>query len=162
MKLKDYVSDQRARILLIRYASPVLKSDIFHKAMKQVHHGHTTVGIHSLKVAEMALKLGLLVNVFIPINLKSLTIGALCHDLGIVGRYSKYKNNLECCFKHPLDSVKVTGKIFPDLDKKTKRILKSHMFPQGIHIPTSIEGYLVVISDKYISAAMAMESKKKS
>ena len=82
---------------------------------------------------------------------RAVTIGALCHDLGIIGRYEKFENNRICCRLHPIDSVRISRKLVPEIDHKTEEIIRCHMWPLNGWMPTSAEGYLITVADKYSS-----------
>ena len=41
----------------------------------------------------------------INVNIPAVVIGALCHDLGILGRHEKYSSSKECSAEHPKDSM---------------------------------------------------------
>ena len=76
--------------------------------------------------------------------------GALCHDLGILGRYEKYKSNKECSRRHPADSVEIARKLVEDLPEKSADIIERHMWPAGhSKAPNSLECVIVSVADKY-------------
>lgn len=132
------------------YAQKIITSQYFINARSQAHHPNTTVASHTLGVAAVSLRLFYaLEKLRINIDKEALTKAALCHDLGIVGRYDKFKNDFICCQRHPVDSVSVAKSIFPDLDKKTIDCIKNHMFPLTPIPPCCIEGILINFADKY-------------
>ena len=152
-----------ARELVEQYGKKILESEDFRRGYGQVHHGNTSVAQHSLDVAQAAV---LLCRKFqergYQPDERTVVIGALCHDLGILGRHEKYSNFVECCFRHPLDSVKTARKIFPDLDDKTAKAISRHMFPMTILPPTSLEGAIVSLADKYVSIKSLSHQKTRS
>ena len=96
--------DMLAMQLVRTYGAEVLDSPEFRKAKEQKHHHVTTVGDHSLGVAYVSVKICRFLNAMhIKTDTESIVRGALCHDLGIVGRYEKFSNNLVCWQKHPKD-----------------------------------------------------------
>ena len=65
----------------------VLASGYFVNAMHQKHHGRTTVGDHSMRVACTGLQISRLLERFhIDVDEKTVIRSALLHDLGILGR----------------------------------------------------------------------------
>jgi uncharacterized protein len=86
----------------------------------------------------------------IKANVPAVVIGALCHDLGILGRDKKYSSSKECSKEHPVDSVKVARELVPGLSDKSADIIERHMWPVGeSKVPNSIEGVVVSVADKY-------------
>lgn len=133
---------------LLRYGRDILDSDIFASGFDQTHHYHTTVGDHTLNVALTSLEMVYrLERLHIHLDKRPIVAGALCHDLGIIGRHEKYKNDAICCQLHPLDSVKVARTLLKDLDPKTRKIISRHMFPMTPLPPTSLAGWVVDIAD---------------
>ena len=137
---------------LEQYGGEILRSPLFARAMGQTHHLRASLGQHLLRVTRAGLFLSYaLEKVGISSDREKIVIGGLCHDLGMVGRHEKYRNNRECSAKHPLDSVKVAEEFRPEIDEKTKRIIERHMFPLNRKAPDSVEGVIVVLADKYAS-----------
>ena len=88
----------------------------------------------------------------IKVNVPAVVIGALCHDLGILGRHEKYSSGKECSREHPKESVTVAKDILNELPEKTEDIIERHMWPLGdTQAPNSIEGVVVSVADKYNS-----------
>ena len=86
----------------------------------------------------------------IKVNIPAVIIGALCHDLGILGRDTKFENNKECSREHPGESVKVARELIPDLTEHSADIIERHMWPAGqSKAPNSLEGVIVSAADKY-------------
>ncbi len=129
----------------------VLISPYFLEADKQTHHNVTTVARHSFRVACICFCIcTFLYKVFnIRTNWKILIICALLHDLGIIGRYSKYMNNAQCCSQHPIDSLGVAEKILGPLGDIEIDIISHHMWPMTVIPPHTIEGFIITIADKY-------------
>ncbi len=137
----------------------IMTSSCFLRAMEQPHHGNTTVGRHSIEVKDFSLAIcRALARKEIVTDERSVLIAALCHDLGMVGRYEKYRNNLECCFRHPVDSVEEARKLYPEMDSATEDIIRNHMWPLAVHRPRSLEGYIVSLADKRVSMQSAFFS----
>ena len=159
--------DMLAMKLVRTYGAEVLDSPEFRKAKEQKHHHVTTVGDHSLGVAYVSVKICRFLNAMhIKTDTESIVRGALCHDLGIVGRYEKFSNNLVCWQKHPKESVRVAGKLLGDLNEREKDMIRHHMWPTTPVPPHCREGYVIVIADKYcavreVTARMKEKYKKK-
>jgi uncharacterized protein len=136
---------------LKRYGDEVLQSEEMKKAFEQTHHKWSTVGEHTFRVAASSVMISyalrkLKINVSVP----AVVVGALCHDLGILGRNEKYSSGKECSREHPRDSVEVARELLDDLPEKTENIIERHMWPIGdSKIPDSIEGAIVSVADKY-------------
>lgn len=139
---------------IVKYGKEILLSDIFRKTAVQRHHVQSTVMEHTMNVCIIAVKLcrdqmrkGVL------LNEKDLVQAALCHDLGMVGRENKYKNALETCKRHPIDSAEIAKEIVPDLSPNAEQMILSHMWPLSTLAPQSREGRLLCRADKYASMA---------
>ena len=117
------------------FGTQVLRSKYFEAALSQKHHNFTTVGDHSLNVAYYSLLL-------------AGALDHLCHDLGIVGRSYKFRNNRQCCRQHPSDSGKVAKKILPDITEKEEDAIEHHMWPLNFHCPHCREGWIISVADK--------------
>ena len=144
---------ERVQNDLEAYGSEVLESDEMKQAFEQKHHLRSTVGDHTIRVAVTSvLACYALKKLHVKVNVPAVVVGALCHDLGILGREEKYSSNLECGREHPKDSVVVAREIVEDLPEKTEDIIERHMWPIGkSKVPNSIEGFIVSAADKYNS-----------
>lgn len=144
--------DMLAMQLVRTYGEEILSSPEFLKAMQQKHHHVTTVGEHSIGVAYTSVKIcRFLASMHIKTDTKAMVRGALCHDLGIVGRYEKFRNNLVCWQRHPKESVMVAEKLLGNLTSREKDIIGRHMWPTTPLPPHCREGYVITIADKYCS-----------
>lgn len=134
-----------------RYGSDILNSDELQQAYDQTHHTWSTVGEHTLRVAAASLAICYaLRKIHVSTDTSAVVKGALCHDLGILGRYDKYKSNKECSRQHPADSVEVARRLVEDLPEKTADIIERHMWPAGhSKAPNSLECMIVSVADKY-------------
>lgn len=130
----------------------IMDSPIFQMSMDQSHHFDTTLGRHSIQVKKTAVKIGnFLERVGIEMDVRCIVTASLCHDLGMVERDKKYRNNRQCCREHPAESVREARKLIPDLDMKTEEAILAHMWPLTGHWPSSPEGWIVLAADKYVS-----------
>lgn len=152
-QIREKREDRKDRIKndLILYGKDVLQSEEMKQAFQQTHHQWSTVGEHTFRVAFSSVmicyalrKLG------IKVSIPAVVIGALCHDLGILGRSEKYSSAKECSAEHPKDSVEVARGLVEELPEKTEDIIERHMWPAGeSEAPNSIEGVVVSVADKY-------------
>ena len=133
-----------------RYGEDVVSTDIFKAAMAQTHHKKTTVGDHSASVAVIALRMCRRLNwKAFRLDERRVVLAALTHDLGIVGRHQKYSNNLETYLRHPSDSAKIAMSLLPEMNMKFYRTIARHMFPLTILPPSSVEGIIISVADKW-------------
>ena len=142
---------ERIREDLTRYGSEILNSDEMSKAFRQTHHSRATVGDHSMRVAKTSLRICYALDKLqIKTDIPAVVTGSLCHDLGIVGRDTKFSNQLECSRQHPVDSAEIAQNLIKDLPDKTADIIERHMWPIGnSKFPNSLEGVIVSAADKY-------------
>lgn len=138
----------------------IYDSRYFHTALNQTHHNQTTVAVHTLGVAVTSLRMYYFLNKLgISVDKEALLKGALCHDLGIVGRDEKFTNKHECMKRHPIDSVLAAREIFPDLDERTEDTICRHMWPCTPLPPHHKEGFIVTFADKYCAAIEGVSGK---
>lgn len=146
------MSKRRVREDVRRYGGVILDSPSFREALGQRHHMRSTVGEHTLRVTASSVRIcHALEHLHLKTDTKSVVQGALCHDLGILGRDKKYRNSRECCRQHPKDSVETARELLPNLDEKTERIIRRHMWPLCKERPGSREEVIVSVADKYAS-----------
>lgn len=143
---KDRIKDD-----LMLYGNEVLQSEEMKKAFEQTHHQWSTVGEHTLRVAFSSVMICYaLRKLNIKVSIPAVVVGALCHDLGILGRSEKFSSAKECSREHPKDSVEVARGIVGEMPEKTEDIIERHMWPAGeSEAPNSIEGVVVSVADKY-------------
>ena len=136
---------------LMRYGSDVLKSEEMKQAFEQTHHQWSTVGEHTVRVAFSSVMICYaLRKLNIKVSIPAVVVGALCHDLGILGRSEKFSSAKECSREHPKESVEVAREIVSDMPEGTEDIIERHMWPAGeSEAPNSIEGVVVSVADKY-------------
>lgn len=152
-QIKDKRENRKERIQkdINRYGKNILESDEMKAAYDQIHHQWATVGEHTLRVtATSVLICYALKKLNIKANVPAVVVGALCHDLGILGRDKKFSSSRECSKEHPVESVKVARELVPSLSDKSADIIERHMWPAGeSKAPNSIEGAIVSVADKY-------------
>jgi uncharacterized protein len=143
---KDRIKDD-----LMLYGNDVLQSDEMKQAFQQTHHQWSTVGEHTFRVAFSSVMICYaLRKLNIKVSIPAVVVGALCHDLGILGRSEKFSSAKECSREHPKDSVEVAREIVGEMPEKAEDIIERHMWPAGeSEAPNSIEGVVVSVADKY-------------
>ena len=146
------------RRLLYKYGGDILGSDQFHQAFGQTHHKCMTVADHSLGVCVVCLYICLVLKkMHISVRVRDLTVAALCHDLGIMGRYDKYRNNIECCGRHPVDSLDCIRDLIgeEEFNDIIENSVRRHMWPLTPVPPRYREGLILTTADK-VSAVMEL------
>ncbi len=140
--------DKQTRDIIVKYGHAIISSEIFSRGFSQIHHLNTTVGDHTLGVAAEAvrhcIRRGFLKEAF----LKNVVAACLCHDLGIIGRKDKFKNNYQCLRKHPIDSVRIYKELTDEGNEAVIDSIRHHMFPLKPHFPRHKEGWILVLADK--------------
>ena len=141
---------ERIRAEIERYGSGILDSGEMREAYRQTHHTRSTVGEHTRRVAEKSLAVcHALEKLRIRTDIPAVVTGALCHDLGILGRDGKYGSERECRRRHPADSVETARKLVDGLSETAEDIIARHMWPAaGSRAPGSPEGFIVSMADK--------------
>ena len=142
---------ERIKNDLQEYGREVLASDEMKQAFNQTHHQWSTVGEHTFRVAFSSVMICYaLKKLNIKVSVPAVVIGALCHDLGMLGRSDRYSSDKEAVMEHPKESVAVARELVEDLPEKTEDIIERHMWPLGdSKAPNSIEGAVVSVADKY-------------
>lgn len=129
----------------------ILKNSEFQKRKKYKHHGDITVYDHSLAVS----KLSYIIAKKLKCDYKSAAIGGLLHDFyKEPWQENKQKKSFfkKHGFTHAKDAMDNSYIYFNNLmNKKIENIILRHMFPLNKIPPKYIEGWIVNLSDKYIS-----------
>lgn len=143
------LSYYNVRNILLKYGLDIMETQEFQEAFQQEHHYNTTVAEHSVNVAVIGIMICLLLSrIHVEMDMRMVVCASLCHDLGIMGRETKYRNEIQCCWQHPLDSVEVAKKILPDADWKTLNCIETHMWPVRPGCPKSMEAFVITLADK--------------
>lgn len=137
---------------LHKYGDRIMDRSEFAMAMEQRHHRRTSVGEHTLRVAVIALSMTYILHkLHVRVENEDVVTGALCHDLGMLGRNEKYGSDRECHREHPKESVEIAREIVPDLNENTEHIIRDHMWPLAGKRPHSKECVIVSAADKIAS-----------
>lgn len=140
------------RKIILKYGGDILGSDEFRETFSQTHHVDTTVGDHTLGVAAEAVRICLKYHQTDDGTLKNAVVSSLCHDLGIIGRDEKYKNNVQCLIRHPIDSIEAYKSVTGEEEERVLDSIGCHMFPLKPRMPKHREGWILVLADKTASA----------
>ncbi len=143
--------DEQIINIILKYGSEIISSAQFRQTFDQTHHLNTTVGDHTLGVAYEAVKLCLVRGWTDESSLKNVVIASLCHDLGIIGRKEKYRNDAECYVKHPGDSVPIYMSVTGEKNDRVIDSIEKHMFPVKPGLPRYREGWILTLADKISS-----------
>ena len=141
----------RAKSDIRRYGNAVIKSSEMQEAFTQTHHKVSTLGEHTMRVAVSSVILCYaLQRVGLNVNMSTVVIAALCHDLGMLGRHDRYASKKEAKREHPKASVKIAKEIVGELPEETEEAIRRHMWPTGsVSHPNSLEGCIISVADKY-------------
>ena len=113
---------------IIHYGKDILTSDVFRKAASETHHLHGTVLEHTINVCIVSLRLAYqLIDRGVSVNKQDLIQAALCHDLGMVGRNSKYKDRMDSWKSHPKESAQIARELVPDLSAQAEDMILSYV-----------------------------------
>lgn len=151
-QIREKREDRKERIRedLELYGGKVLQSEEMQQAYDQTHHMWSTLGEHTMRVAMSSVMICYaLRKLHIRVNIPVVVVGALCHDLGMLGR-EKYSTAKASNTEHPKESVSVARELVDDLTEEAESIIERHMWPLGeSEAPDSIEGAIVSVADKY-------------
>ena len=107
---------------LMLYGNDVLQSEEMKQAFEQTHHQWSTVGEHTFRVAFSSVMICYaLRKLNIKVSIPAVVVGALCHDLGILGRNEKFSSAKECSREHPKDSVEVARGIVGEMQVQCRQ-----------------------------------------
>lgn len=148
---KNGISDEEE---FLKIVNPILKNKEFLKRKEYKHHGDTSVYEHSFAVSYyayiMAKKLHLKEE-----KVKNVAIAGMLHDFyykdwtTIKEKKPLFKKH---AFVHAKESLNNSRKYFKKLmNKRIENAIVRHMFPINITPPKYIEGWIITISDKYVS-----------
>ncbi len=148
MKRKEQ-RNRRNDALIKRYGDDILKSEEFEVALAQKHHHRSSVGDHSIMTARAGLTMCKVINkTRFHIDERKVVRISLLHDLGMLGRDERYRNNFMCGYLHPKNSAVTAQKLWSDIDPKSIRAIQSHMWPLSPSMPHSKEAFILCLADK--------------
>lgn len=136
------------------YGENILQSEAFQNAFHETHHMRGSVADHTLTVCILAARICRAMQQHgFSVNEKDLIQAALCHDLGMIGRNTAYKNRTDSWRSHPKKSASVARDLVPDLSTNAESMIHTHMWPVSGPHPRSREAAILNIADKWASAA---------
>ncbi|MCR5747777.1 MAG: HD domain-containing protein [Lachnospiraceae bacterium] len=144
------------RDIIIKYGNDVLISKEFKNAFEQTHHLNTTVGDHTLGVTAEAIKFCLKHHLTDDITLHNVVTSCLCHDLGILGRYDKFKNAYQCLKGHPKQSAEEYVRLTGEANDRVLDSIRCHMFPLKLCVPRYKESWILTLADKVAASKEKM------
>ena len=139
---------QEVKDIIIKYGSQILCSEEFQASFEQTHHYKTTVGDHTLGVTAEAVKFCLRHGMTDEKTLSNVVTSCLCHDIGIIGRDEKFRNNLDTMIRHPGHSAQAYMDLTGEDNKRVLNAIRSHMFPLKPILPRYREGWILTLADK--------------
>lgn len=119
-------------------------------------HGTCSVYDHSISVCSTCFKIAK--KIHLKVNEDSLVKGSLLHDYFLYDWHQKGAP-IRHLVGHPANAAKNAKADF-GLTKKEERMIRAHMFPAGLKIPTSREGILLCIADKYCATREFIRSRR--
>lgn len=142
----------------------IINSSEFEKRKTYEHHYNESVYQHSMKVGYLSYK----ICKKLKLDYQSAAIGGLLHDFYeepwlINGKCNiKEKQPLfkKHGFTHAKNGAENAKKYYPQLvNKNVENIIQRHMFPLNITPPKYLEGWVVVLVDKYVSLSIFKQIK---
>lgn len=125
-------------------ANEIINNKHYKELKKESHHGLSRYE-HSLRVAKNIY----IITKIMKLDYVSATRAALLHDFFFNEDFKEIKG-LKKGMSHPQIALTNAKKHFV-LNKKEEQAILTHMFPLTITAPKSIEGLVLVLSDKSIA-----------
>lgn len=128
------------------YGRHILNSEKYQELDNYRQHGNQTVKEHCINVAVKSIAFVDKHN--IKCDKKSLVVGCLLHDFFLYDWHEKGNrmNNLHA-FTHPTTALNNAKKYYK-LNKIEEEMIKKHMWPTTIILPTKTEIWVIVLIDK--------------
>ena len=127
----------------------LISDDCVKQMQMYIQHGDTTTYTHCLAVAYYSFRVCRLLP--IQIDMRSVTRGALLHDLYLYDWHIPDESHRLHGFYHPGIAYVNASRVF-ELNEKEKDIIRKHMWPLTItRIPRCREALIVCIVDKFCS-----------
>jgi uncharacterized protein len=146
----------------------ILHSDVYLESKHHRHHFRTNVSDHSMRVAVASLKMcRLLEKTGLKIDEREMIRGALLHDYFQYDLHDKsdhrypHRIHFFCGLYHPGDACRVASARF-DITPKEADIITHHMWPLTVLPPHTLEGWVITLTDKYVSTIELMSADPKT
>ena len=125
----------------------ILNNDEFKKLKNIEHHGMTRYD-HSVRVSYYSYKVAKALH----LNYVETARGGLLHDFFISKEDRTNLERFTSTFTHPKLALKTTQANF-DITKREADMIRSHMFPINISVPTYAESWIVSSVDKFVATS---------
>lgn len=128
------------------YGQNILRSEKYQELNNYRQHGNLSVKEHSINVAVKSIEFVDKHN--IKCDKKSLVVGCLLHDFFLYDWHEKGNrmSNLHA-FTHPTTALNNAKKYYK-LNKIEEEMIKKHMWPTTLSLPTKTEIWVIVLIDK--------------
>lgn len=120
----------------------IISSEEFQRIVGQRHHIFSTVGYHSVHVAQKML----LFARFFDMNERDIVRASLWHDVGIYDRKSFAHG--DTAWEHPVRSLH-TAESKGKLTDTEADMIANHMWPVTPERPRTREGFFITLADKW-------------
>ncbi len=139
--------------------SNITKNDKVIEMKKYIQHGNITTYEHCINVTMLSYKI--YKKLKLHSNLEALIYGAMLHDFYLYDWHQKGDGSHRLHgFRHAKRAANNAKEIF-DIDKKTYRVIYTHMWPLNLfRIPTSRVGWIVCFADKIVSTKETFSRRK--
>lgn len=132
---------------------PLLDGLMERRAVQQmrwyIQHGRVTTYDHCMNVA--LLSYAMAVRFRMPVDKRTLVVGAFLHDFYLYDWHSKDHQRLHG-FRHPRIAMENAATLL-NQPVEVRRIIYTHMWPLTLRcVPTSLEGWIVCVADKIVAA----------
>ncbi|WP_242961556.1 HD domain-containing protein [Peptostreptococcus faecalis] len=143
--------------LIVEHGQDILTHENMQKEKEFIQHGDVNCYDHSIFVAYMSI---LIVQTLkLNVNINSLIRGALLHDYFLYDWHEKSEDNKWHGFTHAQTALNSALNDF-ELSEIEEDIIKKHMFPLNIELPSYKESVVVTIADKLCAIADMIELYK--
>ena len=161
IKKKKNISNLKKKIDISFFiiTEDIINNDEFKKRINYNHHNGKSVYEHSLQVSLYTYK----ITRFFKLNYIDATIGALIHDFYKEDWTKSNKKGIKNLhgLTHANEAYENCLNYLPSfMNKRTKNIIKRHMFPLNITPPLYIESWIVSLVDKFVSMEIFAELKE--
>lgn len=149
-----------AKEQVLFFGNAILNSKKYQELDNYMQHGDTTVKGHCINVAIKSIEF--VDKHKIKCDKKSLVVGCLLHDFFLYDWHEKGNRatNLHA-FTHPTTALNNANKYF-ELNETEKEIIKKHMWPTTIILPTKKEIWVIVLIDKICAFQETFNTRRKT
>ena len=142
--------------IINKIGEDIISSDRFQDARQITHHGTENVAEHSLRVAEQACEIALLLKKHgVDVDLTDVIRGSLLHDIGMTDRDVNEAPAPSKAYKHPEHGARIASAEF-HANEVQEQAVKRHMWPINVIPPTHTAGWVIIAADKIVSMKEVM------